>query len=112
KVKIIQTLSNIVNNSIKFTKRGMIIIESRVNEQKQFEIRVVDSGPGIPEEVLPKLFEKFATKTPDNGSVKQQGTGRGLFICKSIIAAHGGSVTATNNGAVRVARFVVTLPLQ
>lgn len=109
--KIIQALSNIVNNSIKFTKQGMISIESRVNEHKQFEIRVTDSGPGIPDEVLPKLFEKFATKTPDKSSVKHQGTGLGLFICKSIIAAHGGSVDATNNGAVRGATFVITLPL-
>jgi signal transduction histidine kinase len=110
--KIIQALSNIVNNSIKFTRQGTIAIESRVNEQEQFEIRVIDSGPGIPEEVLPRLFEKFATKTPDKSSVKHQGTGLGLFICKSIVAAHGGSVTATNNGAVRGATFVITLPLQ
>ncbi|HEV8386263.1 MAG TPA: HAMP domain-containing sensor histidine kinase, partial [Nitrososphaera sp.] len=109
--KIIQALSNIVNNSIKFTKQGMISIESRVNERKQFEIRVTDSGPGIPDEVLPKLFEKFATKTPDKSSVKHQGTGLGLFICKSIIAAHGGSVTATNNGAASGATFVIALPL-
>lgn len=110
--KIIQALSNIVNNSIKFTRQGTISIESRVNERKQFEIRVIDSGPGIPEEVLPKLFEKFATMTPDKSAVKHQGTGLGLFICKSIIAAHGGSVTATNNGVVRGATFVVSLPLQ
>ena len=110
--KIIQALSNIVNNSIKFTREGTIAIETRVNAQKQFEIRVIDSGPGIPDELLPRLFEKFATMTPDKSSVKHQGTGLGLFICKSIIAAHGGSVTATNNGAVRGATFVITLPLQ
>ena len=110
--KIIQALLNILNNSIKFTKQGYVSIESRINEQNQFEIRVSDSGPGIPQELLPKLFEKFATRSPDQNSIKEQGTGLGLFICKSIVTAHGGSVTATNNGAVRGATFVITLPIE
>jgi PAS domain S-box-containing protein len=109
--KIIQALSNILNNSIKFTKHGQVNVTSRVNQHNQFEISISDSGPGIPQELLPKLFEKFATMSPDGNSRKDHGTGLGLFICKSIVMAHGGSVTAANNGAVRGATFVVTLPI-
>jgi PAS domain S-box-containing protein len=109
--KIIQALSNILNNSIKFTKHGQVNVTSRVNQHNQFEISISDSGPGIPQEHLPKLFEKFATMSPDGNSRKDHGTGLGLFICKSIVMAHGGSVTAANNGAVRGATFVVTLPI-
>ncbi|HJS81493.1 MAG TPA: ATP-binding protein, partial [Nitrososphaera sp.] len=109
--KIIQALLNIVNNSIKFTKQGQIAIESRMSEGNEFEIRVIDSGPGIPTEVIPRLFEKFATKNPGNGFTKDQGTGLGLYICKSIVAAHGGSVKAMNNGAMPGATFVVSLPM-
>jgi signal transduction histidine kinase len=109
--KIIQALSNILNNSIKFTKHGQVNVTSRVNQQNQFEISISDSGPGIPQDLLPKLFEKFATMSPDGNSRKDHGTGLGLFICKSIVMAHGGSVTAANNGAVRGATFVVTLPI-
>jgi PAS domain S-box-containing protein len=109
--KIIQALLNIVNNSIKFTKEGQISIESRRTEGNEFEIRVIDSGPGIPAEVLPRLFEKFATKSPENGAAKSQGTGLGLYICKSIITAHGGSIRAMNNGAMPGATFVVALPI-
>jgi PAS domain S-box-containing protein len=110
KSKIIQAMLNIISNSIKFTKQGQISISSRANEEAQLEIRVADSGPGIPQELLPKLFEKFATKNPDGNFSAERGTGLGLFICKSIIAAHGGSVSATNNGAVRGATFTVRLP--
>ena len=109
--KIIQALSNVLNNAIKFTKQGQLSVTSRVNGQNQYEISVSDSGPGIPQELLPKLFEKFATMSPDGNSRKDHGTGLGLFICKSIVTAHGGYITATNNGAMRGATFVVTLPI-
>ena len=109
--KIIQALLNIVNNSIKFTKQGQISIESRISEGNEFEIRVIDSGPGIPADLIPRLFEKFATKNPGNGHSKVQGTGLGLYICQSIVAAHKGSIKATNNGAMPGATFVVSLPI-
>ncbi|HKU49698.1 MAG TPA: PAS domain-containing sensor histidine kinase [Nitrososphaera sp.] len=109
--KIVQALMNIVNNSIKFTRQGQISIESRLNENKEYEIKITDSGPGIPPEVLPRLFEKFATKSPDKKLIKDQGTGLGLFICKSIISAHGGTVSAMNSAPNNGATFVVRLPL-
>jgi PAS domain S-box-containing protein len=112
KSKIIQALSNILNNSIKFTKHGQVNVTSSVNGRNQLQISVSDSGPGIPEELLPRLFEKFATQIPDGSSRKDHGTGLGLFICRSIVIAHGGTVSATNNGTAQGATFVVVLPIK
>jgi len=50
---------------------------------------------GIPNEVLPRIFEKFVTKGLKHG--EQSGTGLGLFLCKGIIEAHGGKISAQNN---------------
>jgi signal transduction histidine kinase len=78
-----------------------------------FELAISDTGSGIPQEVLPKLFQKFATKTPDSPGRKfhSQGTGLGLFISKSIINSHGGEISAHDNSDGQGAVFVVRLPL-
>jgi signal transduction histidine kinase len=54
------------------------------------QVIVKDTGTGIDPEILPRLFSKFASKS-------YQGTGLGLFICKSIVEAHGGKIWAENN---------------
>jgi two-component system sensor histidine kinase VicK len=103
KDRILQVLSNLVNNAIKFTKEGKIdiITEKRNNE---VTVRVIDSGSGIDREIFPKLFEKFASKS-------DKGTGLGLFISKNIIEAHGGRIRAENNSVGAGATFEFTLPL-
>jgi two-component system, OmpR family, sensor histidine kinase VicK len=94
KERIIQVISNLLDNAIKFTKRGVISITSEVEEKykddKKVIISVKDSGSGIDNEIFPKLFSKFATKS-------FQGTGLGLFICKNIIENYGGKIWAENN---------------
>ncbi|MGI0028479.1 MAG: PAS domain-containing sensor histidine kinase [Nitrososphaera sp.] len=111
RVRIIQALSNLVNNSIKFTSEGQIAIKTCVLPDKKFEIKVTDTGPGISAELLPRLFEKFVTKDLVKTSSKQHGSGLGLFISKSIIQAHGGDITAYNNPYPPGATFVVRLPI-
>ena len=64
-----------------------------------------DTGSGIHEEILPKLFTKFATKS-------DKGTGLGLFISKNIIEAHGGRIWAKNNEDGKGATFSFSLPLR
>ena len=65
-------------------------------------LRVKDTGPGIPESILPKIFESyFTTKTPG------EGTGLGLSIVKRIIEGHGGEIAAQNAAG---AEFVIVLP--
>ena len=60
------------------------------------EVRVTDDGPGIPADILPRVFEKFVRARRENagGEGKPEGTGLGLAIAKGVIEAHGGSVTA------------------
>ena len=67
-------------------------------------ITVKDNGKGIDSEIFPRLFTKFASKS-------FQGTGLGLYICKSIIKAHGGKIWAKNNKDEKGATFIFSLPL-
>lgn len=112
KNRMIQALSNLIGNSIKFTKEGQITLQTRILAEKGlFEISIADTGEGIPPEILPRLFERFASKGPTNRSSNQNGTGLGLFITRSIIRAHGGDIIASNNSRSSGATFVVTLPI-
>ena len=114
KSRMIEALSNIVNNSMKFTPQGKVTIESCIIAHKKlFEIKISDTGMGISSEVLPRLFEKFVTKSSGfgSGSINDHGTGLGLFITKSIIQAHGGDVFAYNNEQSSGATFIIRLPM-
>jgi two-component system sensor histidine kinase VicK len=96
-------LSNLLRNAVKFTEAG--IIQLSVRKDGGFAIvSIKDSGKGIDPEIMPRLFEKFATKS-------DSGTGIGLFISKSIIEAHGGRIWAENNQDGKGATFHFSLPL-
>jgi two-component system, OmpR family, sensor histidine kinase VicK len=105
KGKIAQVVSYLLSNAIKFTTndKGTLYV---ITEKKDSEIIVSlkDTGQGIDLEILPKLFTKFATKS-------LSGTGLGLFISKSIIEAHGGSIWAENNLDAKGATFSFSLPI-
>jgi two-component system sensor histidine kinase VicK len=99
KDRIIQVLSNLLSNAIKFTNQGKISINlfeknddnhEEDGKRKEVIVSVTDTGSGINSEIFTRLFSKFASKS-------YQGTGLGLFICKSIIEAHGGRIWAENN---------------
>ena len=91
RTRINQVISNLLNNAIKFTNKGIIdiIIEKKYTENK-VTISVKDIGCGIDQIILPKLFLKFATKS-------KGGTDLGLYISKNIIEAHDGQIYANNN---------------
>ena len=108
--RILQALENVLQNAIKFTERGTIKIEACVLPKGLFEITVSDPGPGILPDMIPRLFEKFASKTHSD-YVLQKGTGLGLFIAKSIIQAHGGDIFGYNNEGAPGATFVIRLPI-
>jgi signal transduction histidine kinase len=92
-------LSNILKNSSQAVNgKGEISIRI-IDKDSDVLIEVEDSGPGIPENILPKIFEPLFT-------TKQTGTGLGLPSCKSIIEKHGGSMTVRNNPTV----FTVQIP--
>ena len=105
KNRINQVISNLLSNAIKFTNSGSINItlEKDISDNK-LSIYIRDTGLGIDQNVLPKIFSKFVTKSKD-------GTGLGLFISKSIIEAHGGKIWAENNKDGKGAIFSFSLPL-
>lgn len=107
--RITQVVTNIVGNAIKFTSQGTIRIESKaIPDKNRVEIKISDNGGGIPEDIMPRLFEKFVTKGHGEGSKK--GTGLGLYISKAILTAHGGDISASNN-LEGGATFLIGLPI-
>jgi two-component system, OmpR family, sensor histidine kinase VicK len=105
KGRLNQVMSNLISNAIKFTEEGSIIITSKKEEnENKVIVSVKDSGIGIHPEILPRLFQKFATKS-------YQGTGLGLYISKSILEAHGGKMWAENNPDGKGATFSFSLPI-
>ena len=105
KGRITQVLSNILNNALKFTNEGQIIVDAHENnDKKELIVSITDTGSGINRDIFTKLFSKFATKS-------SQGTGLGLYISKSIIEAHGGRIWAENNKEKMGATFIFTLPI-
>jgi two-component system, OmpR family, sensor histidine kinase VicK len=105
--RLTQVISNLLSNAIKFTKEGTITVvteEKRSNNIDLLLVRVKDSGTGINESIMPILFKKFATRS-------EKGMGLGLFVCKSIIEAHGGKIWADNNADGKGSTFTFSLPL-
>ena len=105
KTRIIQVFSNLINNALKFTQEGNIIISmKKITDDQLVMVSIKDTGSGIDPEIFPRLFTKFATKS-------DEGTGLGLYICKNIVEAHGGKIWAENNENGIGATFYFTLPI-
>jgi two-component system sensor histidine kinase VicK len=103
KDRIAQVLSNLLDNAIRFTNSGTITVSTRLCSGNLVKVSVKDNGKGIHPEIHPMLFHKFATKS-------ERGVGLGLFISKSIVEAHGGSIFGKNNKDGSGATFSFTLP--
>ncbi len=88
-----QTLTNLLDNAVKFSPAGTRIGIEVVQEQKDIWIRILDQGPGVLPDELEKIFEKFYRGSTFGAST---GTGLGLSICRGIIEAHGGTIHAEN----------------
>lgn len=88
--RITQVLSNLISNAVKFTAAGGITISSRKDgQEKGIIVAVQDTGAGIKDEDVGRLFQKFQQISKDSGA---GGTGLGLAICKEIIGQHGGRI--------------------
>ena len=104
--RIGQVVSNLVSNAIKFTpEEGTIRVSARQRDHK-IVVSVADTGPGIPQEHLSKIFDRF-WRTP---GTKQKGSGLGLSIAKGIVEAHGGTIWAESQLG-KGSSFFFTLPL-
>jgi two-component system sensor histidine kinase KdpD len=100
-----QVFSNLLSNSAKFSPAGSPISIRAYAEKEVVQIEIANQGPGVPEEHLQRIFDKFYRITAAD---KVTGTGLGLSICKGIVEAHGGKIWAEN--LERGVAFKFTLP--
>ena len=105
---IVQVIINLVDNAIKYTPASSVIEIHTEQKNKWVIVSVADNGPGIPDEQKPRIFDMFysgANKVVDS----RRSLGLGLSLCKSIVTAHGGTISVSDNqpnGTV----FTFTLP--
>lgn len=108
---IIQVLINLLDNALKYTEEGSdIIVTVRKYSTNMAEVAVADNGPGISEEEKAEIFGKFyrgENKIADN----RRSLGLGLYLCKSIVEAHGGEIRVEDH-VPRGSVFSFTLPLE
>ena len=106
-----QVFVNLLDNAIKYGRAGgRITISARETGQKEIQISVQDDGMGIPEQDLPRIFERFY-RVDKGRSQELGGTGLGLSIVKHIVQAHGGKVWAESEFG-KGSTFYFTLPLR
>jgi signal transduction histidine kinase len=105
--RVLQVLANLLSNALKFTPEGGTIECTAQRDGEFVRFSVIDTGPGIPAEELPMLFDRFY-QTSDNAQ-KRKGLGLGLAICKGLVAAHGGRIWVESLPGIGSA-FNFTLP--
>ena len=106
--KIIQVLTNLIGNAIKFTPQGGTVTVSILRQGEEMVMRVRDTGMGIPKESLPKIFDRFY-RVPRPGK-EIQGTGLGLSIVRKIVDLHRGRIEVESE-LDKGTTFTVFLPL-
>jgi two-component system sensor histidine kinase/response regulator len=105
-----QVLSNLLGNAIKFTEKGQVVLRARLNEGRRVRFEVQDTGIGISDEVLPRLFGAFMQA---DGSMTRRygGTGLGLTISKQLVTLMGGELGVTTKVGIG-STFWFTLPIR
>lgn len=105
--KIKWVLNNLISNAIRYTENGIVQINARYDKEKIF-VSVTDTGRGIPEEYLNKVFERFVRV--EGFDIPQESTGLGLAIAKEIVEIHGGEIWCESKTGVG-SKFTFTIPL-
>ncbi len=103
-----QVLHNVINNAIKYTKKGSVTVYIH-NTQAHYVIDIIDTGIGISPETSVKLFEKF-TRAKLASSSNIAGTGLGLFVAREMARAMGGDITVYSEGEGKGSKFTITMP--
>lgn len=111
--RIAQVIENLLDNALKYSPEGgtieLMVCENQDGDEPEAEIRVSDSGPGVPEADRVAIFERFVQRGEPGGSAA--GVGLGLTICREIVAAHGGRIGVEDNPGGG-STFVVSLPME
>jgi signal transduction histidine kinase len=105
-----QIVWNLLSNAVKFTPPGGRIEISVQKEEDNVEIRVTDTGVGIPSDFLPFIFDRF--RQADNNTKTRSGLGLGLAIVRHLVELHHGSIAASSAGAGQGAVFTLKFPFQ
>jgi signal transduction histidine kinase len=106
--KIKQVVSNLIDNSVKYTPKGSIHVWIAHTRPGKVTLSISDTGVGIHPDVLPRLFEKF-TRAPDASKTNIMGTGLGLYVAKKMIEAHHGRIWAESAGVGKGSSFFIEL---
>ncbi len=104
-----QVFWNLLSNSVKFTPAGGVVDVYLERHDSAAEIRIEDSGPGVPVEFLPRIFERFS-QADGSSTRKHGGLGLGLAIVRHLVELHGGTVSARNRSDGSGAVLTVRLP--
>jgi two-component system CheB/CheR fusion protein len=110
-VRLQQVFTNLLSNAVKFTTTGGRITVSMTVNDADAEVSLLDTGCGIPQEMLPHIFEPFRQGREKLGHGSQEGLGLGLSIVRYFVERHDGSVRAESDGPGLGSRFTVMLPL-
>ncbi len=107
-VRVRQCIDNLIANAVEQSPEGGTVTVSMATETQAdgeyASVQVIDEGPGVPPEILPRIFERHATSRARGG-----GLGLGLFLAKRIAEVHGGQLTVDSKPG-EGARFVLSLP--
>jgi PAS domain S-box-containing protein len=109
-VRLAQVFANLLNNAAKYTEEGGRIWVTGMRKGPEVVVSVRDNGMGIPEAMLPKVFDLF-TQVDRSSRRAQGGLGIGLTLVKRLVAMHRGTVEAKSDGPRCGSEFLVTLPL-
>jgi len=107
--RLFQAITNLVSNAAKFSPPGEVVRLSLCADSRRLVIRVVDNGPGIPEEFRARLFDRFAQLPHTRGLSRQPGTGLGLSIAKTIVTQLGGTLRL-DEARIKGSAFEIELP--
>lgn len=107
--RLARVITNLVSNALKFSPKNTKILVFAETENCFAKISVKDHGRGIPEELLPSIFDRF-TQVKSSDSRLKGGSGLGLSICKALVELHGGEITAVSKES-EGSTFSFTVPL-
>jgi signal transduction histidine kinase len=111
RIRLKQIVSNLINNALKFTEEGKVTVSARVcHDEEVFELSVADTGPGIPEDRLERIFEKF--HQVDSATTRNfSGAGLGLYIVKTFVDLLSGTIEVKSRLG-EGSTFTVRLPVK
>jgi two-component system sensor histidine kinase ChvG len=108
--RLTQVFRNVIGNAQSFSPPGADIRVGVTRDRGWIVVRIDDEGPGIPDDKLEAIFDRFYSERPANEKFGTH-SGLGLSISRQIVEAHGGSIAASNRLDKQGARFTIRLPV-